>query len=466
MLRTRISALLLLAALLGLMRAGAAPPVEVYGHAREIYSTIVGFRTSVGLGQVPKMAEYLAGEFRRAGFAAQDVHLLPLAETASLVVRYPGDGTGGRPILLNAHMDVVTANRDDWERDPFALVEQDGYFFGRGAWDDKIDVATLTTTFLRLKAEGFVPNRDLIIAFTGDEETEQATTLDLVKNHRELIDAEYCLTGDIGQGVLDEVTGKPRYYQVSGAEKSSVHFELSVHNAGGHSSKPRPDNSIYELADALKAVQAYRFPVMWNDWTLGGFRAQGPLTGGELGNVMSRFASNPRDKSAAKTLSANPEYVGQVRTTCVATRISGGHANNALPQLATAIVNCRVFPGTAVEQVGNTLKQLVGDRVSVTAFNSPVVAPASPLRAELMAAVAQAVHATHPGVPLVPHMEVGGSDGAVFRANGIPTYGVQGIFVKLSEDYTHGLNERVPVDALGYGLTHWYVLLKELSTPK
>jgi acetylornithine deacetylase/succinyl-diaminopimelate desuccinylase-like protein len=460
---TRMSALVV-AGLLGWVPVHATPPVESYGQAREIYSTIVGFQTSVGLGQVPKMAEYLAGQLRAAGFAAMDVNVLPLGETASLVVRYRGNGTGGKPILLNAHMDVVRANRSDWERDPFALAEENGYFFGRGAWDDKLDVATLTTTFLRLKAEGFVPNRDLIIAFTGDEETDQATTLDLVKNHRELIDAEYCLSGDIGQGVLDEVTGTPRYYQVSGAEKASVHFELSVRNAGGHSSKPRLDNAIYELADALKAVQAYRFPVRWNDWTLQGFKAQGPLTGGELGDAMVRFASNPRDQPAARKLSANPEYIGQVRTTCVATRISGGHANNALPQLATATVNCRVFPGTSVQQVRDTLKRLVGERVSVTPINAPTVAPSSPLRADLMSAIAQAVHATHPDVPLVPHMEVGTSDGAVFRASGIPTYGVQGVFVKLSEDYTHGLNERVPVDALGYGLTHWYVLLKELST--
>ena len=465
MLPTRISASVVVGAFLGLVPVHATAPVEPYAQAREIYSTIVGFQTSVGLGQVPEMAEYLAGQFRAAGFAAADLNVLPLGETASLVVRYRGNGTGGKPILLNAHMDVVTANRSDWERDPFALVEQNGYFFGRGAWDDKVDVATLTTTFLRLKAEGFVPNRDLIIAFTGDEETEKATAVDLVKNHRELIDAEYCLSGDIGQGVLDEATGVPRYYQVSGAEKASVLFELSVRNAGGHSAKPRPDNAIYRLADALKAVQAYRFPVMWNDWTLAGFKAQGPLTGGELGDAMARFARNPRDPLAVRKLSAEPEYVGQVRTTCIATRISGGHANNALPQLATATVNCRVFPGTSVQQVRDTLKRLVGDRVSVTPINSPIVAPPSPLRADLMSAIAQAVHATHPGVPLVPHMEVGTSDGAVFRASGIPTYGVQGIFVKLSEDYTHGLNERVPVDALGYGLTHWYVLLKELSTP-
>jgi acetylornithine deacetylase/succinyl-diaminopimelate desuccinylase-like protein len=459
----RVAVLYLVACWLILDPVGTRAADDHYRHAREVYATVIGFQTSVGLGQVPKMAEYLADQFRSAGFSSADVHIIPFGETASLVVRYRGDGTGGKPILLNAHMDVVTANRSDWQRDPFKLVEEDGYFFGRGTWDDKIDVTTLTETFLRLKAERFVPKRDLIIAFTGDEETAQATTSDLVKNHRDLIDAEYCLSGDVGQGVLDESTGKASYYQVSGAEKTSVTFEVSVRNPGGHSSKPRRENAIYQLADALKKVQGYQFPVMWNDWTLQGFRAQGPLVGGALGDAMSRFAQNPRDDSAARVLSDSPENVGQIRTTCVATRINGGHANNALPQLAAATVNCRIFPGVSVQEVNETLQRLVGQGVSVTAPATPIEAEASPFRAELMAAFAKAVHATHPGVPLVPHMEVGASDGAIFRANGIPTYGVQGIFVKLSQDFTHGLDERVPVPALAYGLKHWYTLLKDLG---
>jgi acetylornithine deacetylase/succinyl-diaminopimelate desuccinylase-like protein len=449
------------------LAVGAQPSTKSagdhYRHAREVYATIIGFQTSVGLGQVPKMAEYLADQFRSGGFASADVQIIPVGETASLVVRYRGDGTGGKPIMLNAHMDVVTANRNDWQRDPFKLVEEGQYFYGRGTWDDKIDVATLTEAFLRLKAEKFVPKRDLIIAFTGDEETERETASDLVKNHRDLIDAAYCLSGDMGQGVLDEATGKASYYQVSGAEKASINFDISARNAGGHSSKPRRENAIYELADALKRVQAYQFPVMWNDWTIQGFKAQGVLVGGALGDAMSRFAQNPRDESAAKVLSDSPENVGQIRTTCVATRINGGHADNALPQLATATINCRIFPGDSAQAVKETLQRLVGQGVSLSASATPIEAAASPLRADLMTSFATAVHASHPGVPLVPHMETGFSDGAIFRANGIPTYGVQGIFVKLSEDFTHGLDERVPVTALPYGLEHWYTLLKELG---
>jgi len=446
--------------------AVAAPERESYQSARELYARLIGFQTSVGLGHVPAMAAFLADQFRAAGFAAEDIHVLALGDTASLVVRYRGDGSGGRPILLNAHMDVVTANRADWSRDPFTLIEEGGYFFGRGTWDDKLDVTTLSATFMRLRAEGFRPTRDLIIAFTGDEESGMTTARDLVANHRDLIDAEYCLSGDIGQGILDETRGEPLYYQVSGAEKNGVDFELSVKNPGGHSAAPRSDNAIYELADALKAVQAYHFPVMWNDWTLGGLKAQGPQTAGELGAAMSRFARNPHDQAAIRKLSADPEYVGQLRTTCVATLISGGHASNALPQLATAVINCRLFPGQSVTDVQSTLERLVGNKVSVAIRYSTTVAPASPLRGDVMAAVAKAVHSAYPGVAVIPHMEAGASEGALFRANGIPTYGVQGTFVKPSDNFTHGLNERVPVSALGYGLNHWYVLLKELSGPK
>jgi len=233
-----------------------SPLIDYIGQARQTYAAVIGMQTSVGLGQVPKLADYLAAKFRAGGFAGTDITIVPLGETASLVVRYRGSGKRQKPILLNAHMDVVTANRSDWERDPFTLIEENGNFYARGTWDDKLDITTLTTTFLRLKAEGFVPKRDLIIAFTGDEETTQNTATDLVKNHRDLIDAEFCLSGDIGQGVLDEESGKALYYQVSGAEKTPVTFELSVRNPGGHSSKPRADNAIYQLADALKAVQA------------------------------------------------------------------------------------------------------------------------------------------------------------------------------------------------------------------
>jgi acetylornithine deacetylase/succinyl-diaminopimelate desuccinylase-like protein len=290
---------LFLAALLALAASPCAfaEPTAHEARARALYATLIGYETSVGKGQVPAMANFLAGEFRKAGFADADIHVLPLGETASLVVRYPGDGSGGKPdslkpVLFMAHMDVVIAKREDWQRDPFKLIEENGFFFGRGTYDVKDGVASLTATFLRLKDEGFVPTRDLVIVFSGDEETEMATIQDLANNHRDLIDAEYALNSDGGGGTLGE-DGKALYYNVQTAEKTYASFELTVRNPGGHSSLPRADNAIYALADAIKALQAHRFPTQWNDTTLAYFAAAGKMTPGALGDAMRAFAANP-----------------------------------------------------------------------------------------------------------------------------------------------------------------------------
>jgi acetylornithine deacetylase/succinyl-diaminopimelate desuccinylase-like protein len=444
--------------------SGSQAPAEVQARARDIYRAIIGFDTSQGRGQVPVMARHLAEQFRAAGFPAEDIHVLPLGDTASLVVRYAGDGTGGRPIVLLAHMDVVVAKREDWTRDPFTLVEENGYFFGRGTSDIKGDVALIVATILRLKAEGFVPTRDLIIAFSGDEETDMATTRALVGEHRALLgDPEFALNADGGLGVLDETTGEAAAYYVQGAEKVYASYELTVRNPGGHSSYLRLDNAIYELADALKAVQAYRFPVMWNEWTIGSLRAGGAVMSGALAEAMKRFAENPRDEAAANVLYEHPLYVGLTRTTCVATRLAAGHADNALPQSATATVNCRIFPGTGFEAVRSTLAGVVGDGVEVRLTDEGTPSDASPMRKDVMAAVTRAVHASYPGTPIVPQMAAYATDGSVFRGAGIPTYGVSGIFLKDNEDFSHGLNERVPVRSFMNGLTHWYVLIKELA---
>jgi acetylornithine deacetylase/succinyl-diaminopimelate desuccinylase-like protein len=457
-----------LAALLALATAfpcGAATPDANEAHAREILGKLISYKTSAGFGQVPAMANYLASQFRAAGFPEADIHILPLGETASMVVRYRGDGSGGKPILLMAHMDVVTAKPEDWQRDPFTLIEENGYFYGRGTYDVKDGVATLTSTFLRLKKEGFAPTRDLVILLSGDEETQMATVQDLVKNHRDLIDAEFALNSDGGGGTLAE-DGHPLVYSLQTAEKTYASFELTVRNPGGHSSLPRADNAIYELADALKRLQAYRFPVMWNDTTLASFAASGKVTPGKVGDAMRAFARNPKDAAAAEGLAGSPADVGKTRTTCVATMLRGGHADNALPQSATATVNCRIFPGVAVTTVEQTLKDVVGRNVEVTTLGSPTASDASPLRADVMAAVTKAVHARHPGVPIVPAQESGATDGLHLRAAGIPTYGVGEMFIKDSDAFAHGLNERVPVQGFYDGLEHWYVLVKELAGSK
>jgi acetylornithine deacetylase/succinyl-diaminopimelate desuccinylase-like protein len=430
---------------------------------REIFATAIGMQTSIGLGNVPRLAAYLAAQFRAGGFPEADIHVLPLGETASLVVRYRGDGSGGRPIALMAHLDVVTAKREDWQRDPYALIEENGYFFGRGTIDIKQEVAELTATFLRLKAEGFKPTRDLIIVFTGDEETTEATTADLIEHHRDLIDAEYALNGDGGDGVLNEKTGAAEAFYVQGAEKTYADFELTVHNAGGHSSRPRPDNAIFDLADAIKKVQAYRFPVMWSDWTLQNFKVAASYTPGPLGEAMKRFATDPHDESAADQLYLDPAYIGKTRTTCVPTMLKGGHAANALPQMAQVNLSCRVFPGHPLESVRATLQEVVGDKVEVKPGNAGVVSAASPMNPALMAAITKAVHSVHPGIPIVPEQASYATDGAVFRHGGLPTYGVQASFGKESENFAHGLNERIPVASLYEGAAQWYALIRELA---
>jgi acetylornithine deacetylase/succinyl-diaminopimelate desuccinylase-like protein len=444
----------------------AEAPASVRADARAILEQIIAIPTQLGDAKVPAMAQALADRFRAAGFPEDDIHVLPSGETAALVVKYRGNGKGGKPILVLAHMDVVTAKPEDWERDPFKLVEEEGYFFGRGTMDIKGEIALITATFLRLKAEKFVPSRDLIIAFSGDEETSMVTTRELADKYRVLTEAEFALNGDGGGGSFDDATGQPRYYHLQGAEKSYASFALTARNPGGHSSRPRPDNAIYDLAAALASLQGFAFPVMWNDWTLGGFKAAAASMPGEVGKAMARFAANPGDAAAAAVLAREPSLVGRTRTTCVATMLQGGHAENALPQSATATVNCRIFPGMSVDAVRTTLQGVVGNKIEVAVIGAPHDSPPSPLRKDVQAAVAKAVHASYPGVPIVPDQAPYATDGSIFRAAGIPTYGVSSRFMKSSDEFAHGLNERVPVASFYAGLDHWYVLLQALAGRK
>jgi acetylornithine deacetylase/succinyl-diaminopimelate desuccinylase-like protein len=437
--------------------------------AREIFARVISIPTSVGLRKVPELAQYLAGEFRAAGFPAEDITIVPFKlpddETASLIVRYRGDGTGGKPILLLAHMDVVTAKREDWQRDPYTLVEEGGYFYGRGTYDVKHGITELTTLFLRLKAEKFVPKRDLIIYFSGDEETAMATTVAVANQHRALIDAEYALNSDGGGGTLDDETGKPLFFGLQAAEKTYADFKLTTRNPGGHSSLPRPDNAIYDLAAALVKLRQFSFPVMWNDTTVAGFAAASKTTPGALGQAMAKFAANPKDEAAAATLAANPAYVGQTRTTCVATMLAGGHAENALPQSAAANVNCRIFPGVKIEDVRLALAGVVGEGVEVTVVGEPMSSDASPLRPDIVAAVTRVVHKFYPGANIVPQQTSGATDGLVFRSIGIPTYGVDPTFIRDKDAFAHGLDERLPVKSFYDGLEMWYLLVKDLAGP-
>lgn len=443
-----------------------APSEAQRAQARAILEHSVNLDTSVEGQRTPELARYLADQFLGAGFPAADVAIIPFEQihSAALVVRYRGDGSGGRPILLLAHMDVVTAHRADWERDPFTMVEENGFFYGRGAYDNKAGLSVLVSTLLTLKSENFTPTRDLILVLTGDEETLGLSPAGLIRDHRALIDAEFALNSDAGGGLLDVRTGDPTGYFMQTAEKTFASYTLTAHNEGGHSSAPRADNAIYDVMDALERVRAYQFPVMWNDTTIASFRAAGTRTSGEDGEALTRFAQRPGDRRASEVLSRNPFMVGQIRTTCVPTLLEGGHADNALPQSAVATINCRIFPGVEIADVQAQLQRLAGDRVNVALLADTYIASdASPLRQDITDALTAALQASNPGVQVVPSMSAGATDGVFFRAAGIPTYGVDGIFIKETDDFSHGLNERVPVESFYSDLTHWRVLLTTLA---
>lgn len=431
--------------------------------ARDIYERVIAFRTAEGHGQVPKMVAYLAETLKAGGVPAADIAVLPHGETQAMLVRLPAaDGAAKKPILFSAHMDVVDARPEDWTRDPFKLIEENGYFFGRGTADNKAGVTSLISTILRLKAEKFRPARELVFAFVGDEETGMVTTR-LVADHEWVKGAEFAVNTDAGGGSLGP-DGKPIIYLIQGAEKTYASFELTVTNQGGHSSRPRSDNAIYELAQALTKLQAHRFPVMANELTRAYLGAVGKATSGETGAMLRAFAANPQDTKASDYLAGQPEFVGTTRTTCVATMLNGGHAENALPQKATATVNCRIFPDVAVADVQAELARVVANpNVKFKVLDNPQASPVSEMRPDVTAAITRAVHAHYPGVPIVPYLESGGTDGKVYRATGIPTFASSGIFMKDEDMFAHGLNERVPVKAFYEGLDHHYRLAKDLG---
>jgi acetylornithine deacetylase/succinyl-diaminopimelate desuccinylase-like protein len=450
------------------LAAVAAPATltPLQAKARELLANIIRYKSAVGPDENPQLADYLAGEFRAAGFTGDDLRVERYKETAYLVVRYRGQPKKGqpaqKPILLLSHMDVVPALREHWKRDPFTLDEANGFFYGRGTLDVKGGLATLTALFLRLKQEKFVPTRDLIIVFSGDEETTGETTRDLLTRHRDWVDAEYALNTDAGGGTL-ATDGSARSYNIQTAEKTYASYKLSAYNPGGHSSQPRADNAIYELADALKQVQAYRFPAMSTETTRAYFKAMGASTAGPLGEAMQAFAANPQDAAAADVLWANPAYVGATRTTCVATMLRGGHAENALPQQAAATVNCRLFPGVKPTDVADQLQALVGKQVEVSLIGEPHYSDGSPLRKDVVDAVTASIHTRYPGIPIIPIQESGATDGIFYRAAGIPTYGISEVFIRPQDQFAHGLDERIPVESYYDGLEHWYRIVKTLA---
>jgi len=466
-LRTAAAAALCLALGAPAFAASSRPAADWKAVGREIFAEAVNIRTAVGHNGTPELADKLAARFLAAGFPASDVHVLRYKDTAVLVVRYRGDGSAhAKPILSIAHMDVVDALASDWSKDPFKFVEEDGYFYGRGTSDDKIGVVALTTAFLRMKAEGYVPKRDLILSFSGDEETSGETTDMLAREHRDWIDAEYALNADAGGGAFNE-QGQILPFGLQTSEKIYASFTLTTHNRGGHSSGPRKDNAIYQLAQALLRVQSARFPAHINDTTRAELLAEAgdQPAGDPTAAAIRAFAANPADQAAADAIEANEEFVGTTRTTFVATLLQGGHGENALPQSAMGTINCRIFPGESVETVQGILAAAVADPgVAIAPIGNVVEAEGSPLRQDVMAAYTRALRRNHPNVVVLPSMSLGASDGIILRHYGIPTYGVDGSWgVTPIDDRAHGKDERLPVKAFEDDLDHWYWMLSELG---
>jgi acetylornithine deacetylase/succinyl-diaminopimelate desuccinylase-like protein len=461
MLRIPLAGCLVLAMTLA-PQAVAETTAQAMPETMDMLRHAIAAQTVEGKDQVPAFARYLAGKLESAGFAKSDIEIIPVEHTAALVVHYRGSDDSLKPILLSAHMDVVAANPKDWQRDPFKLIEENGYLYGRGVADMKTNVIALVETFMRFKREGFVPKREMILVFSGDEETDMASTRELAKRYH---DAEFLLNADAGGGTYD-AHYKPVVYEIQAAEKTYADFKLTVTSKGGHSSEPEPShNAIDKLAKALERIAAYAFPVQHNAITLASLKATGEHSSGPIAEAMRKFAANPEDAEAAATLSADPAYVGQIRTTCIATMLDGGHALNALPQRADANINCRIFPGTHVASVKATLARVIDDPdVKITVRPPPPVeSPASPLRPDVMKAVTATIRERFPGVEVVPGMSAGASDSMYFRNAGVPSYGVDPDFAKPNDTFAHGLNEKLRASEVPAALDFWHSLLTRLT---
>jgi acetylornithine deacetylase/succinyl-diaminopimelate desuccinylase-like protein len=433
--------------------------------ARDIFEQLININTTGSSGSTTVASNAMAKWLLDAGFPATDVQIIGPAgsKNYNLVARYRGTGTQ-KPVLLLAHIDVVEAKREDWSVDPFAFLERDGFFYGRGTMDVKDGAAILVATLARLKQEGYRPNRDLILALTTGEEggSDYNGVEWLLANHRDLIDAAYVINMDAGDPVI--LNGKRAFRSVQAAEKVYVTFKLEVHNPGGHSSLPTKDNAIYRLAAALGRLSAYDFPAQLNEITRASFAKWSQLQQGTVATDMAAAAQATPDTGAIRRLShASPLYNAQFRTTCVATELAGGHAENALPQSATATVNCRMLPGTTQDDVQRTLVRVVADTaVAVSVVTAAVPSPAAALQGEAMSAIERVTKRLW-NIPVIPVMETGATDGLYLRNAGIPVYGVSGVFVDINDIRAHGRDERIGVQDYYDGAEYIYQLVKAVT---
>jgi acetylornithine deacetylase/succinyl-diaminopimelate desuccinylase-like protein len=456
---------LLLATTLLAAPAAAAPAAhpEAEAQALDLAKKAIAMRSVAGPGnQTPQVAALFRDALVAGGFDAEDVEIVPLGDTAYFIARWHGSEAGLKPLVISGHIDVVEAKPSDWQRDPFTPVVENGYLYGRGATDMKLDAALAAATLIEMKRQGYKPRRDIVLEFSGDEETRMATSAAIAER---LKDAELVINIDGGGGTLDEKTGKPLYFTWQGAEKTYADFELTVTNPGGHSSAPRPENAINQLSAALVRIGNYRFKPEVSELTRSYFKAAARYEEPKIGAAMRAFAANPADKAAIATLAANPATVGKIGTTCVSTMISGGHALNALPQKASANINCRIFPGHKPADIMAELKRVAAEPALTIkdVTEGSVANDASPMRPDLVAAINKAMGEIYPGVPVFPSQASGASDSMWFRYHHVPSYGASPVFTKSSEDFSHGLNERTPISNIGPAINYYLSLFRDLS---
>jgi acetylornithine deacetylase/succinyl-diaminopimelate desuccinylase-like protein len=432
--------------------------------AHDIYKELVEIDTTTATGDTARAAQAMAARLKAAGFAEADAQAFsPAPRKGNLVARLHGSGAR-KPMLLVAHLDVVPANRDDWSVDPFKLTEKDGYFYARGSADDKYMAASFIANLIRYKNEGYRPDRDIIVALETDEEISDRDRLGmqwLIKNHRDLIDAEFALNEGGGVGLKD---GKPIRISVQTSEKVWLDYRLEVKNKGGHSAVPLKDNAIYHLAEGLVRLSRFSFPPHLNETTRAFFERSAQLESGQTAADMRAVASDKPDPQAVLRLSANPVYNALLRTTCVATMLDGGNAVNALPQLASANVNCRIMPGEDADEVKATLRRvLADDQITVTQIGTPTLGASSVLNEEIAGAIDRLSREFWLGAVVLPIMSAGATDGSFLRNAGIPTYGHSGMAIEVGESGIHGNDERIPVKSFYQGNEYLYRLVKILS---
>jgi len=468
-LRLALPLALLLAAATPAAAQTSPPPIPAHpaaeAQALELAKQAIALRSVQGPGnKTGEVAQLLRDALVRGGYAPASITITPVDDTAYMLATWQGSDPALKPLVISGHMDVVEAKPADWQRDPFTPVVENGYLFGRGATDMKLDDTLVLASLLELRRAGYQPRRTVIFALSGDEETSMKTSR-LIADR--LAASEYVLNIDGGVGTLDEKTGAPLYFTWQGAEKSYADFALTVTNPGGHSSMPRPDNAIVQLAQALGKIGAYHFAPQTNELSHAWFTAAAKLESDPtLAAAIRAYLANPADPAALATLRADPTYVGKLGTTCVPTMISGGHAQNALPQQASANINCRIFPGVPHEVVMAELQKVVADpaiHFADVTESGTGLAPASPMRADFVGAVERAIHAVYPGVPVFPSIASGASDNMWFRAKGIDSYTASPVFIKNSEDFSHGLNERTPIANIRPAIDYYLLLLRDLT---